>query len=73
MVTYLTFGCACIASGFAVGGLAALIYSAAAISRSQERMQRKIREAWDQAWQFREECETRHGAGYGSRTHRETW
>ena len=73
MATYLIFGCACIALGFAGGGLLALIYSAAATSHSQERMQRKVCEAWNQAWQFREECEARHGAAHGPPNRRETW
>jgi len=35
MVTYLIFGCACIASGFVGGGLLALTHSAASMSWSQ--------------------------------------
>jgi hypothetical protein len=54
MITYLLFGAACTALGLAAGVLLAMIYCAAAISFHQERMQRKVREAWDEARHYRQ-------------------
>ncbi len=54
MITYLLFGFACMALGVAAGALLAMIYCAAAMSHSQERMQRKVRQAWDEARYYRE-------------------
>jgi hypothetical protein len=54
MITYLLFGTACVALGLAAGLLLAMIYCAASMSRSQERMQRKVREAWEEARYYRE-------------------
>ena len=54
MITYLLFGTACVALGLAAGALLAMIYCAAAMAHSQERMQRKVREAWEEARYYRE-------------------
>jgi len=54
MITYLLFGTACMALGLAAGALLAMIYCAAAMSHSQQRMQRKVREAWEEARYYRE-------------------
>lgn len=69
MGTYLLFGTACLVLGMAVGALVAMIYSAAAMSRSQERMQRKVREAWDEARYYRE----RFGNRWPRKEHRDRW
>jgi uncharacterized membrane-anchored protein YhcB (DUF1043 family) len=69
MATYLLFGTACLVLGMAVGALVAMIYCAAAISRSQERMQRKVREAWDEARYYRE----RLGSRWPRREQRGRW
>lgn len=73
MIVYLFFGFACITTGAAAGGLLALIYAAAATSRGQERMQRKVAEAREQAWRLRRHCRDAHGGGRASGEHRQTW
>ena len=54
MITYLLLGAACTALGLAAGAVLAMIYCAAAMSHHQERMQRKVREAWDEARYYRQ-------------------
>lgn len=74
MITYLLFGAACTALGLAAGALLALIYCAAAMSRHQERMQRKVREAWDEARYYRQRFGTHWPPAPRSQQDRwETW
>lgn len=72
MNTYLIWGSACGFSGFVAGGLLVLVYAAAATSRSQERMQRKVREARDEVRRQREMCGDA-GCPRGQRSRWETW
>lgn len=74
MITYLLFGAACTALGLAAGILLAMIYCAAAMSRHQERMQRKVREAWDETRYYRERFGShRPPAPRGQQDRWETW
>jgi hypothetical protein len=69
MITYLLFGAACTALGLAAGALLAMIYCAAAMSHHQARMQRKVREAWDEARYYRQ----RFGDHWPSRGQQDRW
>jgi len=73
MITYLLFGAACTALGLAAGALLAMIYCAAAMSHHQERMQRKIREAWEEARYYRERFGNHWPPPRGQQDHWETW
>jgi len=72
MATYFFFGFACLFSGLVTGGLLTLICSTAATSRSQERMQRKVHEAWELARHYRERCADT-TSGHETRDRWETW
>jgi xanthine/CO dehydrogenase XdhC/CoxF family maturation factor len=49
MTANMLIAAGCTVWGLIAGGVLALTYSAAAMSRSQERMQRKVRLAWEEA------------------------
>jgi hypothetical protein len=72
MITYLLLGTACMALGVAAGALLAMIYCSAAMAHSQARMQRKVREAWDEARYYRQRL-TDQWPSRGQRDRWETW
>jgi hypothetical protein len=53
MTANMLLAAGCTVWGLIAGGVLALTYAAAATSRSQERMQRKVREAWAEACRYR--------------------
>jgi hypothetical protein len=57
MTAYMMLAAGCLLWGLVAGGVLALIYAAAAMSRSQERMQRKVRQAWEEARRYRRQCQ----------------
>jgi uncharacterized membrane protein YraQ (UPF0718 family) len=49
MLLYLLYGAACLITGFVVGLWVEMVYASAAMSRSQHRMQNKVRQAREEA------------------------
>jgi prefoldin subunit 5 len=57
MTANMLLAAGCTVWGLIAGAVLALTYSAAAMSRSQERMQRKVRQAWEEARRYRAQCQ----------------
>ena len=67
MTAYMMLGAGCLVWGLAAGGVLALIWSAAAMSRNQERMQRTVRQAWEEARRYRQQCQPPDGTSSQNR------
>jgi hypothetical protein len=57
MTADMMLAAGCAIWGLIAGGVLALTYTAAAVSRSQERMQRKVSQAWAEVRRYRDQCE----------------